>query len=400
MSGVIDIVIVIDGFGIGGAADAARWRTTTANTAAHVADAVGGLHLPTLGAWGLGNLTDISGVPATAAPASRCNAGGMASAGNDTPAGPWARLGRPSTTPAATYPDGFDDALIDELCAAWGVPGVLANTATGGLEVLDRHGTAHVATGAPIVYTSSDSVLQVAAHTDVVAVEALWAWCDTARRICDDRWPIGRIIARPFTGTDGHWERCSGQRRDWAMPAPADGALDRLAAADIPTVGVGKIGDIFDHRALHVEVHPNGLDETFSVTAELAAALRAHRGAVIVVNVADTDYRGHARDAAGYAATLERIDAHLGNLAGTLADGDTIVVCADHGNDPTHTTDDDGRPHLDHTRERVPVLTHTAGAPGAHRPPAPMSDVGVALCERRHIDSAGLGQPATTQEQP
>lgn len=391
----VEVVIVVDGFGVGGAPDAAAYRTATANTAGNTAASVGGLEVPTLTRWGFGNLTTIAGAPAQGRPEATCAAAVMRSAGNDTPSGHWELFGRPTSTAPAVYPNGFDDELIAELCATWGVARVLANRAMGGLDALERHGVTHLETGAPIVYTSADSVLQVAAHVDAVPLEQLYLWCEDARRICDGRWPVGRIIARPFTGEPGRFERLGGHRRDWSTPPPADGALDRLAAHGIRVAAVGKIGDIFAHRGFTVDEHPDTTAGILALTAALAETWRADGdGGVVVVNVTDTDYRGHARDPRGYAEVLTAIDTHLGELAGQCRPGDRLTVCSDHGNDPTHRVDDHGDAHLDHTRERVPYLTWSPGVTGAHRGEVPMSAVGVELCARFGVTVDGLGRPS------
>lgn len=396
MTAPTTVIVVADGCGVGAQHDAATFATSAANTLTHALAAGGGATMPTLRRWGIDAL--IAGRRTPTHPDAYLAAAAMTSAGCDTPAGHWELLGRVTAVAAATYPDGFDDTLIAELCAAWDVDDVLANCVTGGLDALDRWGADMVAAGHPIVYTSADSVLQIAAHVDHVALDRLYRWCEQARTICDDRWPIGRIIARPYTGQPGAWERLGSQRRDWGTPPPADGGLDRLAGAGVTTVGIGKIGDIFDHRSLTSEVHPDGLDALCAATVDTAADLRSSGGGVVLVNLVEFDYRGHARDAAGFCATLDTLDTLCADLEGILEVGDRIVVTADHGNDPTHTVDDHGHPHVDHTREHVPLIVRRVGHPGAiDTQLRHMADLGASVCTWHGVDAAGLdGTPLPT----
>jgi len=370
------IILVADGVGCGGAPDADAYGDAGADTLGNLARKLGGLALPSLGALGLGNLTDIAGVPRVSAPAGAWGAMREASAGKDTITGHWEMAGLVTEQAMATFPNGFPAAITDKLRAAAGRE-LLGNKTASGTAIIDELGPAHLATGALILYTSADSVLQLAAHEQVVPLPELYAICEKARAIAD-RNRIGRVIARPFVGTPGAFKRTY-NRRDYAMIPPAPTLCDVVATAGLPTVGVGKIGDIFAGRGIGESIHSEGNADGLRLTLETLA--RAPRG-LLFVNLVDFDMvYGHRNDASGFARALAELDAWLPAFQRALAPGDAAFITADHGNDPT-------TPGTDHTRERVPLL---AFGPAVH--PAPLGER-ASFCDLGQTIAAGLGVPA------
>ncbi|HVR03138.1 MAG TPA: phosphopentomutase [Polyangia bacterium] len=370
------IILVADGVGCGGAPDADAYGDAGADTLGNLARKLGGLALPSLGALGLGNLTDIAGVPRVSAPAGAWGAMREASAGKDTITGHWEMAGLVTEQAMATFPNGFPAAITDKLRAAAGRE-LLGNKTASGTAIIEELGPAHLATGALILYTSADSVLQLAAHEQVVPLPELYAICEKARAIAD-RNRIGRVIARPFVGTPGAFKRTY-NRRDYAMIPPAPTLCDVVATAGLPTVGVGKIGDIFAGRGIGESIHSEGNADGLRLTLETLA--RAPRG-LLFVNLVDFDMvYGHRNDASGFARALAELDAWLPAFQRALAPGDAAFITADHGNDPT-------TPGTDHTRERVPLL---AFGPAVH--PAPLGER-ASFCDLGQTIAAGLGVPA------
>jgi phosphopentomutase len=377
------IILVADGVGCGGAPDAADYgdlgADTLGNLSRHVD--VGGLALPNLGALGLGRLTTIAGVPPAAAPAGAWGAMCEASAGKDTITGHWEMAGLVTTEAMATFPRGFPREITDELRAAAGRD-LLGNKTASGTAIIDELGAAHLATGALILYTSADSVLQLAAHEEIVPLPELYAICEKARAIAD-RHRIGRVIARPFVGRPGAFARTY-NRRDYALVPPAPTLCDVVAAAGLPTVGIGKIGDIFAGRGIGESIHSEGNADGLRLTLEAMARVR--RG-LLFVNLVDFDMvYGHRNDAPGFARALAELDAWLPAFQRALAPGDAAFLTADHGNDPT-------TPGTDHTRERVPLL---AFGPGVR--PAALGER-ASFCDLGQTIAAGLGVPALARGQ-
>jgi phosphopentomutase len=374
------IILVADGVGCGGAPDAADYgdagADTLGNLSRHAKVGVGGLSLPNLGALGLGNLTAIAGVPPVAAPTGAWGAMREASAGKDTITGHWEMAGLVTTEAMATFPHGFPPAITDALAAAAG-RGLLGNKTASGTEIIDELGAEHLATGALILYTSADSVLQLAAHEEVVPLPELYAICEKARAIADQN-RIGRVIARPFVGKPGAFKRTY-NRRDYAMVPPEPTLCDVVAAAGLPTVGVGKISDIFAGRGISESIHSEGNADGLHLTLEVMARVR--RG-LLFVNLVDFDMvYGHRNDVVGFARALAELDAWLPAFARGMAPGDAAFITADHGNDPT-------TPGTDHTRERVPLL---AFGPAVR--PVPLGDR-ASFCDLGQTIAAGLGVPA------
>ena len=338
------ILIVLDGCGCGAAPDAAAYHDAGSNTLGNCAHAVGGLALPALGECGLGNLTAIEGVPSVARTRGAFGKMAEASCGKDTQTGHWEMAGLRIDDAFRTYPTGFPPDIIDAFRKATG-RGVLGNKAASGTVILDELGQKHWDSGDFIVYTSADSVFQIAAHEDKVPLEELYAAGRAARQILDPH-RVGRVIVRPFVGEPGKWKRTY-NRRDFAMPPPAPTVLDHVKQAGIDVVAVGKIEDIFAAqgitRSVHTEGNADGLDHTIRLLDEV------ERG-FIFVNLVDFDMLyGHRRDPAGYARALGEFDSWLPKLRAAMGPRDLAILSSDHGNDPC-------APGTDHTREHVPLL--------------------------------------------
>jgi phosphopentomutase len=347
------LLLVADSVGCGALPDAARYGDEGSNTLANTARAVGGLRLPVLGSLGLGHVTGILGVPPEPRPRAFHGAMRELAPGKDTITGHWEMMGLVLAEPLSTFPHGFPSELIAQFLRESGAPGALGNEAASGTEIIERLGAEHQRTGWPIVYTSADSVFQVAAHEGTVPLEELLGWCRAARRVVD-RWRVARVIARPFVGEPGRYRRTY-NRQDFAIAAPGRTVLEELAEAGVPVVGVGKIHDIFDGRGVAESVHTEGNADGLAKTEALLG--RVERG-LIFVNLVDFDMLyGHRNDPAGYARALEELDAYLPRLMDRLGPEDLLLITADHGCDPT-------TPSTDHSREHVPLLAWRPGAGG------------------------------------
>ncbi|MBK8480801.1 MAG: phosphopentomutase [Proteobacteria bacterium] len=340
------VLLVLDSCGCGAAADAAAYGDAGADTLGHTAAAVGGLALPALEALGLGRAAALQGVAAREHVRAAFGRLQPRAAGKDTTTGHWELAGLVLDQPFRTFPAGFPTALIDAFIAATGRP-VLGNRPASGTEIIEELGPTQLATGAWIVYTSADSVFQIAAHEQRIPLAELYAACERARRLCDPL-QVGRVIARPYVGEPGSFARTY-NRHDYGMPPPSPTLLDALSAAGVPVVGVGKIGDIFSGRGLSRSVRTAGnRDGMQQTTRELAALTHG----LIFVNLIDFDaLYGHRRDAAGFALALREFDAALPALLAQVGPEDLLLITADHGNDPTFHGSD-------HTREQVPVLAY------------------------------------------
>jgi phosphopentomutase len=349
-------LIVLDSVGIGEMPDAPAYGDEGSNTLGNTARACGGLKLPNMGAMGLGNLTDVAGVPAVNPPAAVIGRAALAAPNKDTTSGHWEMMTCVLKTKLNTYPDGFPEDVIDAFCREAGVAGVLANKVASGTEVIAEYGDEHVKTGFPIVYTSADSVFQVAAHEESFGLERLYKVCEAARRVLAGDWEVGRVIARPFLGTSGAYKRTS-NRHDYSLLPPVPTVLDRLCEKGIPVTGVGKIQDIFAARGVPKNFKTK--DNADGVEMILRA-MSEQSGGFIFANLVDTDMvYGHRNDWAGYGRCLEEFDAALPRITAAMKDDELLVICADHGNDPT-------TPSTDHSREYCPVLCwHKRLAKGA-----------------------------------
>ncbi len=340
-------LIVLDSVGIGSLPDAADYGDAGANTLLHVAETRGGLRLPHLARLGLGNILPLPGVPA--APAPKASWGRMAeqARGKDTLAGHWEMMGLPLDKPFALFPDGFPPDLTAAFKRRTGAAGLLGNKAASGTEIIAELGAEHVRTGFPIVYTSADSVFQIAAHEDVIPLPALYEMCLRTRPLCDE-WMIGRVIARPFVGEPEAFRRTA-NRRDYSMCPPGETALDILQRNSWPVTGIGKIENIFAGRGIARSRPSHDNDEGMRLLREEWAA--GGRG-LVFANLVDFDMLyGHRNDAEGYAAALEAFDRDLGAFLPEIGPGGMLIITADHGCDPAF-------PGTDHTREYVPLLVY------------------------------------------
>jgi phosphopentomutase len=341
------ILIVLDSVGIGSLPDAGDYKDQGANTLGNLYRARGHLKIPNLARLGLGKLAQIGAV--TAEPHGCCGRMAERSPSKDTTIGHWEIAGVIIDRPFPTYPDGFPQALITEFERLIGSR-TLGNCPASGTEIINKLGPEHLSTGYPIVYTSADSVFQIAAHEQIVPLETLYEYSRVARGLLTGEHAIGRVIARPFSGPDPHFERNNAGRKDFSLPPPEPSLLDHLQDRGCFVVGVGKIGDIFSHRGLTEEIHTGGNSD--GVDKTLAAMHKYHhQSGLIFTNLVDFDMLyGHRRNVAGYAAALEAFDRRLPQLLQAMTDGDILIITADHGCDPTH------KRHTDHTREYVPLL--------------------------------------------
>ncbi|MDP2319928.1 MAG: phosphopentomutase [Acidobacteriota bacterium] len=340
------IVIVLDSVGIGELPDAALYMDEGSNTLGNIASQVP-LRIPTLAGMGLGRLVPLPGTPATASGAY----GRMAerSAGKDSVTGHWELMGVVLDRAFPTFPNGFSPELIQEFEERIGRPSI-GNVVASGTAIIDELGPRHMETGFPIVYTSADSVFQIAAHEGIVPVETLYQWCDAAYDLVVRGLGLGRVIARPFIGLPGSFARTS-NRHDYAMPPVAETLLDRLVAGGHPVTSVGKVADLFAGRGV-TGTHPTKSDA--DGMDRIASLLQTQDRGLIFANLVDFDaVYGHRNDTAGYGANLDRFDVRLAQLLPQLRPDDLLVITADHGNDPT-------TPSTDHSREHVPVLLHGA----------------------------------------
>ena len=341
------ILIVLDSVGAGALPDAAAYGDEGSDTLGNISRAQA-LAIPSLAALGLSAAVPLAGVPVPPAP--RASWGRMAerSAGKDSVTGHWELMGVVLDRAFQTFPHGFPPDLIAAFEAAIGRP-VLGNTVASGTAIIDELGEEHCRTGRPIVYTSADSVFQIAAHEAVVPVPQLYEWCRAAYTLAVEGRGMGRVIARPFVGAPGAFTRTA-NRHDYAMPPVAETLLDRLQAAGVPVTAVGKVSDLFAGRGVSHAVPTASDDE--GVTA-LCALMDAGTPGLLFVNLVDCDtLYGHRNDVSGYAANLERFDARLEDVLRRVRADDLLVITADHGNDPT-------TPSTDHSREYVPLLALT-----------------------------------------
>jgi phosphopentomutase len=370
-------VVVIDACGAGALPDAAEYGDDGANTLAHLADVVGGLEVPTLERLGLGSILALRGVAPSSSPVLHGRLHPLGP-GKDSTTGHWELMGVVTPAPLPTYPDGFPPEVVSLVTGASG-RGVICNRPYNGVEAIEDFGAQHVESGSLIVYTSQDSVLQIAAHTGLVPVPELYEIAATVRSALPTEHAVGRVIARPFSGEPGEFVRTDG-RRDYSVTPPGRSYLSELSDAGIEVHAIGKAGQLFDGVGIEVQ-HPGptnarALDET----AELIAALPS---GFVFTNLIDTDQvYGHRHDAIGFARALQEIDERVGEWLGLLGPDDLLVLTADHGCDVAAA-------HTDHTREYAPLLAVFDGSGGRHD--GPMADVGAtALRWLTGRDASGL----------
>ncbi|MGH2755225.1 MAG: phosphopentomutase [Actinomycetota bacterium] len=378
------VLIILDSVGVGGAPDAAAFGDEGSATLPHIAEAVGGLRLPNLGALGLGSIAPVAGVPAVKSPAGAYGALTERSPGKDTTTGHWELMGIILARPFPTYPDAFPDELIREFEARAGVE-TMGNEVASGTEIIQRLGTEHVGTGRPIVYTSADSVFQIASHTGVIPLERLYELCRVAREVMRGEHEVGRVIARPFsgTGTPGDPYVRTPDRHDFSVLPPSPMVLEELTDAGCEVRGIGKISDIFAGKGITSSRPTRSNDE--GISAVIEESKEVDRG-LVFANLVDFDQAfGHRNDPRGYAAALEAFDERLPEIRGALGPDQVLFITADHGNDPT-------TPSTDHSRERVPLLV--AGdlvRPGEVGIRDSFSDLGATIAELLAVPTATPG---------
>lgn len=339
------ILIVLDSVGVGELPDADEYGDAGSNTLAHTAEAVGGLKLPNLRALGLGNIITIMGVPPAVKPLGCFGKMAEESAGKDSTTGHWEIAGIVTTEPFPLYPNGFPAEVIVPFERGIG-RGVIGNYPASGTEIIKELGEEHLQTGKPIVYTSADSVFQIAAHEEIVPIEELYRWCEIARGILTGPNAIARVIARPFAGSPGEFYRTP-RRRDFSLPPPEPTLLDRVHDAGGEVIAIGKIEDIYAGRGITEALHT---PDNAGVTEETIRVVASGRGALVMANLVDFDMRyGHRNDPQGYADALQAFDREAPRLLSAMSDGDMLIITADHGCDPTTES-------TDHSREYVPLL--------------------------------------------
>jgi len=361
-------LIVLDSLGMGEMPDAARWGDAGSDTLGHIC-ASREVRLPNLQGWGLGNIRPLNRVMPSESPRGSFGRCALSSNGKDTTTGHWEMAGIILEEAFPTYPEGFPPEIIDRFVAETGVPGVLGNVPASGTEIIKQLGEEHVRTGKPIVYTSADSVFQIAAHEEVIPVPRLYEICEAARRMLRGEHEVGRVIARPFVGEPGSFKRTE-NRHDYAVPPPAEMLLPLVSGAGLDVVAVGKISSIYDAVGVTKELPGKNNDQSIDKTVE---ALGEDTRGLIFSNLVDFDMLyGHRRDVEGYARALEHFDSRLPEIERAMRDTDLLLITADHGNDPTF-------PGSDHTREYAPLLAY-----------GPRARAGVDLVDRGSL--ADIGQ--------
>lgn len=345
------VLIVLDGAGIGAMPDAPEWGDAGSDTFGHILESRA-VHLPNLQSLGLGNIRPLSGVPPAAKPRGSYGRCALRSNGKDTTTGHWEMAGIILERAFPTYPNGFPAAIIDRFIAETGVPGILGNIPASGTEIIKQLGEEHVGTRKPIVYTSADSVFQIAAHEEVIPLPRLYQLCETARRILAGEHEVGRVIARPFLGVAGAFYRTE-NRHDYAVPPPRDNLLPALAAEELDVVCIGKIASIYDSLGVTKDLTAKNNGQSIDQTIR---ALKENTRGLVFSNLVDFDMLyGHRRDTEGYARALEHFDARFPEIEAAMRNEDLTIITADHGNDPTF-------PGTDHTREYAPLIVYGESA--------------------------------------
>ncbi|HZC82784.1 MAG TPA: phosphopentomutase [Rubrobacter sp.] len=377
------VVIVLDGLGAGDAPDAADFGDEGANTLANTAKATGGLRAPNLQALGLGNVEEIEGLPSAEPPGASHGLMVERSAAKATLAGHWEMMGLVLEDPLPNYPEGFPDEVLRRFEDETG-RGIIGNRPASGTRIIEELGPEQEETGAWILYTSADSVFQIAAHTGVIPLDELYEASEKAHQmlIGEGEIMVERVIARPFHGEPGSYERENENRHDYGITPPSETYLDRVKDAGYETVAVGKIKDIFDGRGI-TEHLPAPPDDAAKVDAILQTLGRIESG-LIFANLVDFDAKyGHRRDPEGMAENIERFDERLPELLDALAEEDLLIITADHGNDPTFKG-------TDHTRERVPLLLIGNGGTRDLGVREGFSDIGASVAAWLGVEKGGL----------
>ncbi len=345
-------LMVLDSAGIGEMPDAADWGDAGADTLGHILESRT-VNLPNLRQMGLGNITPLKGLVSVEHPTGSFGKCTLKSDGKDTTTGHWEMAGIILKTGFPTFPEGFPPSIINEFVAKASLPGVLGNIPASGTEIIKQLGEEHVRTGKPIVYTSADSVFQIAAHEEIVPIDRLYEICEIARNILHGDDEVARVIARPFRGSTAVNFKRTENRHDYAVPPPGDNLLPLLKNSGLDVVCIGKIASIYDGMGVTEDLTAKNNEQTIDQTIK---ALKADSRGLVFSNLVDFDMLyGHRRDTEGYAKALEHFDRRLPEIIDALNDDDLLIMTADHGNDPTK----DGS---DHTREYVPLLVYGKSA--------------------------------------
>jgi phosphopentomutase len=377
------ILIILDSCGIGELPDAKLYGDEGSNTMVNTARAVGGLRLPNLQELGLGNIDTILGVGSN--PIAQANFGKMAeiSPGKDSTTGHWEMMGLILQKPFPVYPHGFPPEIIQPFEKAIGRE-ILGNRPASGTEIIKELGEEHIRSGKPIVYTSADSVFQIAAHEEIISINKLYEMCAIARKILQGEHGVARVIARPFLGKPGFFKRTE-RRKDFSLPPTGETILDILKRSGIPVIGIGKIEDLFAGQGLSQSIHTKNNSDGMD---KLAEAMKTFKTGLIFINLVDFDMLwGHRNDSSGFAAGLEEFDRRLSEFMDPLVSEDVLIITADHGCDPT-------TPSTDHSREYVPLLVYgrsiksnmNLGIRGS------FSDVGATIAEIFGVEGTGRGK--------
>ncbi|MFM8269636.1 MAG: phosphopentomutase [Pseudomonadota bacterium] len=381
------ICLVADGFGVGEAPDAQVYGDQGSNTLGNISKKVGGLKLPNLEKLGLGCLGTFEGIRSTSSPLALVSRLAEKSAGKDTTSGHWEIAGVITDKPFPVFENGFPQELVNEFVQAAQIPGVLGNCHASGTEIIKNLGEEHVKTGKPILYTSGDSVFQVAAHEEAFGLKRLHEICEIARKITLP-YQIGRVIARPFKGSSAINFKRTENRRDYSL-SPGTTCLDVIKKNGIEVISVGKIDDIFAHRGISYGNHTGNNPDSLKATLDFIKKTRGQK-AFIFVNLVDFDMLfGHRRDPVGYAKALVEMDEFLPKILAELTEEDCLIITSDHGCDPTFRGSD-------HTREFVPLVAYSPKTSGAHLADrATFSDIGATILDAFNLSKKelpGLGQ--------
>jgi phosphopentomutase len=346
-------IIVVDGLGVGAQEDAAEYGDQSMNTLGHVSEQTG-VRLPNLQKMGIGNMISLSSVPENENPLAAFGKLREVSVGKDSTTGHWEIAGIQLEQPFPTYPKGFPEQVINDFCEGIGVDHVLCNKPYSGTDVIRDYGEEHLTTGNPIVYTSADSVFQIACHDDVVPLKKLYEWCEFARnQICVGEHEVGRVIARPFTGKVGDFERISDKRHDYSSIPPKNNLVQKLYDKRVKTYSIGKVADLFAGNGFTqyrpTKSNAEGISQLLSLmSAQLDDSF-------VFVNLIDTDQLyGHRLDPEGYAESLEELDRAIPAIVSKIREDDLLIITGDHGNDPCSTS-------TDHSRQFVPLLVFPKG---------------------------------------
>jgi phosphopentomutase len=340
-------IIVLDGLGVGELPDAHQYNDQGSNTIVNIAKNVGGITLPNLEKFGLGNITQIPGIKFQQNPLASFGKFAELSVGKDSTTGHWELGGLKIDTEFPLYPTGFPIEIIEKFLEATKLPGILGNIAASGTEIIEKLGDEHVRTGKPIVYTSADSVFQIASHEEVISLKKLYEICTIAReKVLFGKHTVGRVIARPFIGNPGNYQRTV-NRKDFSVNPPSDTILDVLLKAGIDTYAIGKVNDLFNYRGIKYQLKTKSNDEGVN---NIIDTMKKVKNSFLFANLVDFDvYFGHRNDTKGFANALNEFDKRLLEIINCFDETDCLLITADHGNDPT-------TPSTDHSREYVPLL--------------------------------------------